>query len=271
MYISINGILTHQEVNSISPMIEGFMYGYGLFETIKIHQGKMIFFDEHMERLFRDSGVLRLQIDMDPHEIQKHCAELIAANGLTDGALKVMAYRDKLKTSLIITTREFMYNKEQYKKGFALSIAETKRNPYSPITYIKSNNYAENIWARRNASEQGFDEAVFLNVQDKLCEGTISNIFFVKKEKIYTPSKSCGILPGIMRRKINDLATSMGIPLVVGEFMEEDLYEADEVFITNSLMDIMPVSRVQNKYYDLCKNQITQQLMYEFEKIYENI
>lgn len=268
MYISVNGVLLNQNSPCILPESQGFVYGYGLFETLKIHGGKILFFHEHLERLKSGCETLNIFMKYDENMIKNYCYELIRTNKLSFGAIKILYSKNNKDYDLIISNRDIKYEDELYEKGFYLGFTEIKRNPYTRLTYVKSNNYLENILAREEGIEKGDDEVIFLNVEGKICEGAISNIFFVKNEIIHTPSISCGLLPGIMREKIIELAKKLKLEMKVGQYSKVDLLNADEIFVTNSLMDIMPVSKLGNKTLDLKKNMVTQVLQSEFKRLY---
>lgn len=268
MYISVNGKIVDYNDYNISPISEAFLYGYGLFETIKVYNGKLYFFGEHIERMKAGCVVLDLQFKLNINKIKKNCEELIKTNDLDFGAIRLSYSKNKNDYYILITTRNIPYTEKIYEKGFKICFSDTKRNHYSPLVYVKSNNYLENILARKKALDKGYDEAVFLNIHDKICEGTISNIFFVKNDEIYTPSVKCGILEGIIRNKVIEIINNNNFNINFGEYEKELLYDADEIFITNSLMNIMPVAELEGKEFDLEKNKITRFLMKELSKIY---
>jgi 4-amino-4-deoxychorismate lyase len=142
--------------------------------------------------------------------------------------------------NIVMSTRQSVYKPEDYSKGFKVKLSSLKRNPYSHTAYIKSLNYTDNILEKERASGEGFDEVFFLNTHGEIAEGSVSNIFFVKDKKIYTPAIECGILDGIVRGwVINNFS------VCVGRFVTEDITKADEVFITNSVMGIMKVKHFE--------------------------
>ncbi|RKD29156.1 hypothetical protein BET03_06205 [Thermohalobacter berrensis] len=241
------------------------MYGYGLFETIKAYNGKPIFLDEHIIRLINGCKSLDLKLEIDSKRIKKICNEVIKANNINYGAIKIVYTANKGSYYFIVTTRKISYKKEDYLKGFRLCFSDIKRNPYSPLTYIKSNNYMTNIIARNKALKRGYNEVIFLNVMDELCEGSISNIFFVKEGIIHTPLIECGLLSGITRQKIIDIANNLNLKIEIGRYRKEDILSAEEIFITNSLMDIMPVSRVEDIEFSMDKNEISRLLIREYK------
>ncbi|TCO74398.1 aminotransferase class IV [Marinisporobacter balticus] len=268
MYISFNGNLIKGSDAFASPNNEGFQYGYGLFETLKIVDGKIFFIEEHLARLKKGCKELNIGLAYDLKLIQKYAYALIHQNNIVFGALKILYAKDNDGYDLLITTRKNAYNEEKYTKGFKLCFATTKKNPYAKLTYIKSNNYLENILTKAYALKNGYDEAIFLNVHEKISEGTYTNIFFVKDKIIHTPSISCGILEGIMRKKIIDLIHACNLTLKIGEFNKEDLLGADEIFLTNSLMEIMPVYQLAHTVFPLNKNHMTKRLQQDFYHLY---
>ncbi len=261
MYISLNGKLIEESNNLINASSEAFLYGYGAFETIKFKGIKKYYFEEHVERLKNACEKLYMPWEFDISRVENYCDELIEQNKINYGALKLLYAKNRDNHYLVITIRENKYKENDYDGGFKLSFTDIKRNPYSILTYIKSNNYMENVLARKEALDNGYDEIIFENIHGKLCEGSISNIFFVKGDKIYTPQVSCGLLPGIMRNKIIEVCKKNYIYVETGEYTRESLFEADELFVSNSLLEIMPVVMLENKKYDLKKNNVTGKLM----------
>ncbi len=260
MYIIQNGLRIESEKASIMVASEGYNFGYGIFETIKVVEGKILFFEEHLQRLQSGCKKLSLSTSFSSDELRKHCNDLIDANEMLSGVIKILFGKSKDNTDIIISTRQNSYKKENYDRGFRICFAEAKRNPYAMLTYIKSANYLENLLEKQKAAKRGFDEAVFLNIYEKISEGSLSNIFFIKDSVLCTPSISCGLLPGILREKVLALGKELGMQLSLGEFSMEELIAADEIFITNSILEIMPVSQIENQKLDIGKNKITSML-----------
>lgn len=268
MYINLNGEFQKADASHISPMGEGFLYGYGLFETIKVAKGKMYFYQEHMKRFIRDSLKLNIKCNLNIANIESDCIELIEKNGLNNGAIRISCSKNHEAYYLLISTSQRVYREKDYRNGFNICFAKEKRNPQSLLVNIKSNNYLENIIVKNRAKAKGYDEAIFLNIYDKISEGAISNIFWVKNKEIYTPSIACGILPGIMRDHVIKIIENLGLRLYIGAFSKESLYSAEEVFLTNSLMDVMPVKKLEDIKLDIEKNTITRKIMEDTNKIY---
>ncbi|TCK93300.1 4-amino-4-deoxychorismate lyase [Natranaerovirga hydrolytica] len=267
MYIHINGELIQQEKASIHPAAEGFAYGYGVFETIKYEDHKIYFMDEHLERLFQSCKTIHIPINYTKENIKQYAMVLVSKNQIHNGVLKINLTKNKDRSDLILTTRENTYTKTHYDKGFKLTFSKGKRNPYAITTSIKSNNYLENLLEKQRAGKKGYEEVIFENVHDYLAEGAISNIFFIKEGTLYTPACECGLLPGIIRAKVISLARELKLKTEIGEYTKKDLMEAEEIFITNSLLEIMPVSQVGDKALDVTKNPITKVLIKEFDTL----
>ena len=260
MYIILNGNLINTEEGYISPISEGYLYGYGLFETLKVVDGNIFFLEEHLLRMIKGCSELNMEFDYDLKIIKEYCDELIRAIGADCGSIKILYSKNKEEYDLLIYTGDNLYTEERYIKGFEVCFAEGRRNPFEKLTYIKSNNYLGNIIEKRNSIDKGYEEAIFLNIDNKVSEGTYTNIFFVKDDCIFTPSIQCGILSGIMRNKVILLMNDLNLNLDIGEYDKEDIMDADEVFLTNSLMEIMPVSRLEDQKFNLKENHITQLL-----------
>ena len=144
--------------------------------------------------------------------------------------------------NIILIKRHLSYSEIQYANGFSLLVGESKRNKYSKLTYLKSTNYLENILERERILKAGYDEALFLNTDDEICEGSLTNIFFIVDDKIYTPAIYCGLLKGIVRSYIINKYN-----VIEGKYYLEDLYKSQGIFITNSLIGIMKVAQINNK------------------------
>jgi branched-subunit amino acid aminotransferase/4-amino-4-deoxychorismate lyase len=228
----------------------GFQYGIGVFETLLFKQGHSYFMEEHCRRLHKGFEKLGLKGIIDEDELYGKAAMLGNQNRIVQGRLKLICFRDTDQSSLIMTLVPYEPDHQMTQGGARLCISEIKRNPYSSLTYMKSMNYADNIMAREEAQRKGFHEALLLNVLGKLCEGAMSNLFWIKKGTVYTPDIGCGLLAGITRQKVVGLAVRLGMQLKEGNFELAELLAAEEVFITNSLMGIVPVERIEDRVFE---------------------
>lgn len=220
---------------------EGFMFGLGAFETILIKNSKAIFIEEHLRRLENSLNVLSIENNIEKNDILLYINERQIENGI----LKIMVSKE----NVILSFRDNEYTKEDYDRGFNLCISKVLRNETSKLTYIKSFNYGDNILEKIEAKNKGYDEPIFLNTKGYISEGATSNIFFIKGNDIYTPRIENGLLNGIIRNKLIEKYNVTEIDIKYNEIME---YE--EVFITNSILGIMPVRSIEE--YEFSMNKV---------------
>lgn len=213
--------------------IEGLSFGRGLFETILVKE-EPIFLSEHVERI--NAGLIKIGINR--HITNEYVRENIVKLHCKNCALKMIVTNN----NITFTKREISYTKKQYGDGFSLLISDNRRNKYSSLTYLKSINYLDNILEREKTLKAGYDEALFLNTDDEICEGSVSNIFFVKHGKVYTPTVECGLLNGVVRKFIINKYNA-----IEGKYNAMDLYESDGAFITNSLMGVLKVIKINKQ------------------------
>ena len=227
----------------------GYFFGRGVFETILVKK-KPIFLKEHIERLNRGIKTLHLGEEVLIDDI----INIIDKYSINNCVLKI-AVSEK---NIVLEVRNNKYKSGDYLKGFALKISRINRNSNSKLSYIKSLNYLENIIEKEDAIKSGYDEVIFLNEKGFVAEGSMSNIFVVKEEKIYTPNIENGLLPGVVRKFI-----VQEFDVIEKEITVEDLFDADELFITNSLLGIMGVSKLEDKVFTESKITISVREKYE--------
>lgn len=229
---------------------EGIFFGKGVFETILFLE-KPIFLKEHIERL--KNGMKELGLEELEEEM---LLDYISLNFIKNKAVKILV----TPQNIIITEREIPYTEEDYIQGSSLKLSKVRRNSTSMLCYIKSTNYIENMIEKNKAKEDGFKDVLFLNENGYLSETSCANIFIVKNDKIYTPKVSCGLLNGIIRMWVIE-----NFPVIEKELRLDDLKNADEVFITNSLMGIMKVKKFEDIEYKNNKIIENIQLAYQEE------
>lgn len=265
MKVFLNTAYLEEDAALISPLSPGFMYGYGVFETIRVSGKQALFLDQHHGRMVQALSVLGLTCPYQETEFQPIIGKLLELNGVSEGFVKVVCSKpDPKKQSyqeadILILTGTKTY-KEEYATGLKVCLADARRNEFSKIVGIKSMNYTENILEKEEATKRGFDEAVFLNTHDHVAEGCVSNVFWVKDGVVYTPSVNCGILEGTARARVIKKCAEFQIPVQEGAYSFEELFRADEIFVTNALMDIMPVSLLEERRLDFDAYQVVPQL-----------
>jgi len=248
--------LKESEVH-LSPFNRGFNFGDGVFETIRVYSGMVFRLEEHIQRLFKGLEVLGIENGSDISSIGKAVKGLIRENGLSDACIKITAFREECpgldpvpgsKVCFLIVSSLFDHKrKRKLEGGITAGIVSIRRNQTSPHVFIKSLNFLENILGRREAHKRGFDEAIFLNNLEIVTEGSISNIFIVKDSVLFTSPADVGILKGITRDVVLEIAGDEGVKCCEEPFKTEDIFAADEAFMTNSLMEIMPLSIVEGR------------------------
>lgn len=213
----------------------GLFFGRGAFETILI-KDKPIFLKEHVKRLNKSIKGLTLGETVIEEDILK----IINKNKYENIALKVIV----TEKNLIFTNRELKYTKSNYEQGFKIKLSNVFRNTTSQLCKFKTLNYLENIIEYELAHVQGYNEAIFINEKGNIAEGCTTNVFIVKNNKIYTPTKSCGILPGIIREWVIE-----EFNVTEKEITKEAFLNSDEIFLTNSLVGVIKVSEVEGKSF----------------------
>jgi len=246
----------------------GYLYGYGVFETLNVYESKVIFFQEHMNRLKSSSSLIGLEFAFDDTEILNDCNKMIKENHFDCGALRITHSKGSKHNNLIITARENNYGQKIFQNGVSINISDYQRNENSLLVTVKSNNYLENLLILNMGINKGFNESIFFNTKEYLAEGCISNIFFVKDKKVYTPATDNGLLAGIVRNKVIELLKKHKIPVEEGYYHKESLLDADEIFITNSLMEIMPVNRVGRHPFSVGNEGFTNHLKTLYKQHY---
>lgn len=254
------------------------LFGYGLFETILITASGPKLLRLHWQRMNEGAKLLKLSLPEFSVWAQEINSFLLALPAVPPYALRVTlsggAPARNYPSQLLLQSRSIPYTDSQYKNGIKLHILSTPRNECSLLNRIKSANYLENIMAKEEALLNNADEGLWFNSQKFLVEGTMSNIFFISKQTLCTPSLACGCLPGTRRSVILELAEKNRLPVAEGFYTQEDLFLADEVFITNALMGIMPVQRINDNSFTAAftsrSDSITGFLEDEFNRFLNN-
>ena len=261
MRVYINGRIVPQEQAVVPVFDRGFMLGDGVFETMRAYCGRAFMLEEHMARLSASAEAIGITLPMTGGELLSAVHETIKANELADAYVRVTLTRGEgpqgldvslcTKPTLVIVARELQsYTEERYRRGLALITARTRRTPAESLDpAIKSLNFLNNIQARREVSAAGADEALMLNIRGEVAECTVSNVFFAGGGVLHTPSLDCGILAGVTRSLVMELARGMGIDVREGRYMPDDIAGAEEIFVTNSTMEVMPVCSLDGKTF----------------------
>ncbi|NPV30399.1 MAG: hypothetical protein HPY58_12290 [Firmicutes bacterium] len=247
----VRGRLVPENAPSLGIGERGFLYGDGLFETVRVYRGKPFAWRRHLARLA--AGCQVLQIPFPGEELKTGVEALLEASGLAEGSLRVTVARGEsprgllsppgIKPTVVITAHPGEpYPPAAYARGFRAATVSFPRNHLSPLVRLKSLNYLENVLGRREAAAAGADEGIFLNIKGEVAEGTISNVFLVfQGRSIITPHPESGLLPGITREIVLSLAGELGFSVAEKIVLPEDFRKAEEAFLTSSLLEVMPL------------------------------
>jgi len=254
--VHINGELVDKQDAKISVFDHGLLYGDGVFEGMRSYAGNVFRLEEHLERLWQSAAAIQLEIPVSKQEMAAAVMETLSANDIQDGYIRLLVTRGVGTLGLdpnrcdqpqiiIITDLITLYPDEFYRDGMEIVTAKTIRNhPQALDPSIKSLNYLNNILAKIEGLEAGCVEALMLNHLGEVAECTGDNVFIVRDQDLITPPFEAGILHGITRATVMQLASDDGIPVVESTITLDDLYGADECFLTGSAAEVVPVIKV---------------------------
>ncbi len=254
----VNGRFYAEEEPSLSALDRGFTLGDGVFETMRASHGRILHLSQHLSRLRHGASVLEI---LAPSENELTAALQGVLSRISDAqvVLRLTVSRgiDKgrgialppspLPTVVIRATPLVPHPTETYKRGFHAAISSIRRNESSPLSRIKSCNYGDSILARAEATRRGYDEAVMLNSMDEVACASIANLFIVREGKLLTPPEESGVLPGITRACILEVAPTLQIPAQEAPFNTDVLLHASEAFLTNTIMGVMPLTEIEGQ------------------------
>ncbi len=283
--IYINGRFFPRNEAKVSALDHGFLYGSGVFETMRAYNGKVFMADKHIERLFRSAEGVYLNIPMGKAEIKKAVEDTVKANGFNDAYVRITISRGEGEPGLdidlcksptvVIYAKEFKpYPEEWHREGVKIAITSIKKSSpdYIKIPLKACNYYIPNFFAKKEAKESGAVEGIMLTEDGYIAEGTVSNIFIVSKGALITPPAGVDVLDGETREIVIQLAKDANIPFREVKFSKDELLSADECFLTNTTFEILPVKEADN--FTIGKKppgRITALLMGNFRKLTERL
>ncbi len=278
--IYIDGELLDKENAKISVFDHGLLYGDGVFEGIRSYNSLVFKLSEHIDRLYESAHTIMLAIPLTKQQMINAVIDTLRANTLKDAYIRLIVTRGvgdlgldprkcKKAAIIIITDKITLYPEQLYKQGLKIITVPTIRNlPEAMNPQIKSLNYLNNILAKIEAVNSGFEEAIMFNSLGFVSECTGDNIFVVKNKQLYTPAKSMGTLLGITRNTVIDLAKKMKVATYESMLTRHEIFNADEVFLTGTAAEIIPVVSVDGRKIGSGKpGELTLDLIKEFKKI----
>jgi branched-chain amino acid aminotransferase len=280
--ININGDI--QDEAFVSILDHGFLFGDSVYEVICTAQGKPCFLNEHLKRLYASASGISLKIPHDQEWIKNQIQTTLNSAGNPESYIRIIVTRGVgdvdidpsscFHPNLIIFVKNIpKIPDENYEKGISVALVSIKRNSRDALDpAVKTGNYLNNVLARVEAQKVGAADAIMVNPWGQLTEGTTSNLFFVREGRLLTPEKNCGILSGITREKIIQLAHENGMPFEEGAWPGEELFKAEEIFLSGTVKKIMPVSVLDNRPVGSGKpGPITQKMMRLYSKLLESV
>jgi len=255
--VYLNGSLVPSSQARVSVFDHGFLYGYGLFETMRAYHGKIFLLERHIKRLLGSAEAIGLSSGLAGIDLGSACLDTLKANNLDEARLRLTVSHGEVDEfpwsgvsgtpTVVVTTRPYIpLSAEKYARGFKVGLSSLRRCQ-SLISRIKSANYLVSVLARREAAAAGLDEALLLNDDGFIAEGSGSNVFFFRSSRLVTPFTGSGILPGITREVVMELADELGISVTEGTVGLGIIKQCDEAFMTNSIMEIMPLVAVRDE------------------------
>ncbi|UHA74342.1 branched-chain-amino-acid transaminase [Paenibacillus sp. 481] len=279
-WIYLDGEFVTKEKAVVSVFDHGFLYGDGIFEGIRIYSGNIFKCQEHLERLYDSAKSIMLDIPLTIEEMETALVETIRKNGLRDGYIRLIVSRGAgnlgldprrcPKASIIIIVEQLsLFPAEAYRTGLrSVSVSQRRNIPDALNPKIKSLNYLNNILVKIQANLAEAEEAIMLNAQGYVTEGSGDNIFIVKKGVVYTPPCYLGALEGITRNTIIDLCRERGYPIKEEPFTMHDVYVADEVFFTGTAAEVIAAREVDGRLIGTGQaGPITVRLLEQFREI----
>lgn len=282
--IFMDGRLVPASKAVISVDDRAVLYGEGVFETVRAYGGKPFRLDRHLDRMWEACRLLRMAPPIGKGEVEEAVGAVIRGNGLVgvgDSRVRITftgGPSDPSKglsrsgpAGIVITARPYTPMSESlYRKGLELAVSGIKRNTSSPVSSNKTLNYMDSLLARQDAMDRGADDAVMLSSAGNVAEATSSNIFMVKDGNVLTPDVGCGFLPGVTREAVIELCGVLRLTCTPVTAPLDVLLAADEVFLTNSMIEVMPVRRVGTRAMPRCPGSVTMTLAGAYRELVES-
>ncbi len=251
--VSLNGELVSADEARVSALDLGFLYGYGLFETMRARSGRIFRLEQHLQRL-RDSAEA-IHLPLGGHDLAAACYDTLRANNLVDARVRLAVSAGpgegkpdvpaNPRPTILVTASPYAPPPDDaYHRGYRAICSSVRQNSGSPLSRLKSANYLNNLLARDEARRSGADEALLLNERGMVSEGSTTNVFMAMDGGLVTPEVASGCLPGITRQAVIELAQGLGVDVSYREVQMEELFRADEAFLTNSILGVMPLTEV---------------------------
>lgn len=234
----------------LSPGQAGLICGWGIFTTVRIVRGEAFAYERHWKRLEKDAGITRMPMPYAATKVRLNLQDVIRANKVSEGCARIylvfnqtgfwQSEEEQPEVDLIICTADL----PSFKEPLRLDLRSHGRHAASALAGVKTISWLNNVWSSAEAQRKGFDEVVMLNERGEVSECTAANVFAVKNEKVYTPPLNSGCLEGITRAVLFEISGDAGIPVVEKTLLPDDLYQADEVFVSSTNRNVLGVGEI---------------------------
>lgn len=256
-FVYLSGRLVPSEEATVSVFDAGFSHGAGLFETLRAYNGRIMSLVDHIERLNHSASALEIPVALDVEQIRDAADQLMEANDLREARLRLTVTpgnvprpgedpsEDRAPTVLLVAEQVRPYPKELYNTGMRVCICPYRQNPHDPLAGHKTLGYLPRLLAMKDAAAKRCHEALWFTTDNRLAEGSVSNAFIVRDGGLITPPTNTPVLPGTVRKSILGLAAANGISVNEAAINIEELLAANEVFLTGSVLEVMPVVAIE--------------------------
>ena len=270
-YVFHNERLATIEEVRLSPGQAGLLSGWGLFTTVRIFEGIPFAFERHWKRLERDAGRIHCPFSFSAERVREQLGEVLRANHVKEGCARIYAVYNQVgfwrsgeefpPADMIIYSSDL----PAYSHHARLGVREQGRHAASPLAGVKVTSWLTNVWSLQEAQREGFDEVVMLNERGEVAECTAANIFCVKGGRVATPPLNSGCLEGVTRGVLLEVGAAAGVPVEEKTLVPQDLYAADEVFISSTNRNLLPVSEIAGRKIGDGNKPVVERL----EKVFE--
>ncbi len=250
--VFLNGQIVSADKATVAITDSSYLYGIGLFETMRAVEGTVFRLADHLQRLNRSAETLAIANSYSDEQIRQAVDEVLTANKLSDARLRLQVSNGPIgadgtaATNLLVTATEFTpYPAEYYEKGIRVSLTDFRQNPKDPFCGHKTTCFGPRLTALKQAHEKLATESLWFTTENFLAEGSVSNVFLVKDGELFTPPVQTPVLPGIARKTVIEIAEAENIPCHEQPLQVGDLLAADEVFLTNVIMEVLPVTAIE--------------------------
>lgn len=279
--VNINGKIIPSDKAKISVFDRGFLYGDSIYEVTYSEDYTLLFFEDHLDRLEKSASIINMNLFLTRDEIKEQALKTLQASKIKNAYIRIIITRGETHITLdpdasfknnfvIIVKKKPEYPQDFYSKGLKLAIVSILRNDKQATDpNAKSGNYLNNVLAIQEAKKLGAQDALMVNKEGYVTEGSTFNVWMIKDNYIITPPSNSGLLEGITRQKLISICKQKGLPLKIENFTAEDILNAQEVFITSSTRGLMPVSQINDIIYT--QNTVEFKMYQKLSKIYKQV